>query len=80
MQHDYVLKKFDFLPLDTQGSGESVGFFCCCIFDTLQFDMQHDHELKRLNFDILTSFPGSMYWVGLGGDLWANIATLLLHL
>ena len=28
-------------------------------FDSLLFDMQHDHVLKRLNFDLLTKSPGS---------------------
>ena len=25
---------------------------CCCIRDSLLFDMQHDHVLKKLNFDL----------------------------
>ena len=24
---------------------------CCCICDSLQLDMQHDHVLKKLKFD-----------------------------
>ena len=31
---------------------------CCCISDSLQFDMQHDHVLKKWNFDLFTSTPG----------------------
>ena len=27
---------------------------CCCISDSLKFDMQHDRVLKKLNFDLLT--------------------------
>ena len=26
----------------------------CCIRDSLSFDMQHDHVVKKLNFDLLT--------------------------
>ena len=29
---------------------------CCCIHDSLEFDMQHDHVLKKLNFDLLTPY------------------------
>ena len=28
-------------------------FPCCCIHDSLQFDMQHDNVLKKLTFDLL---------------------------
>ena len=27
---------------------------CCCFRDFLYFDKQHDHVLKKLNFDIVT--------------------------
>ena len=27
---------------------------CCCIRDSLLFDMQHNHDLKKLSFDLLT--------------------------
>ena len=43
------------------------------------FDMQHDHVLKTLNFDLLTPFT----WLGVGGwgkgSLDKVFATLLLH-
>ena len=40
------------------------------------FDMQHDHVLKKLNFDLLTPYPGS----GRGGRHLGQIFTaLLLH-
>ena len=46
-----------------QGSSVSVRtehvLACCCICDLLLFDMQHDHILKTLNFDLLTPPPGS---------------------
>ena len=32
---------------------------CCCIRDFISFDMYHDHAMKKLNFDLLTSSPGS---------------------
>ena len=32
---------------------------CCCNRDSLKFDMQHDHVLKKLNFNLLTPFPVS---------------------
>ena len=31
----------------------------CCIHDSLKFDMQNDHVLKKLNFDVLTPLPKS---------------------
>ena len=50
--------------------------------------MQHVHVLKKLNFDLLTPYPGSGGWGGGGGvgggvvvgGLWAKyLATMLLH-
>ena len=42
----------------------------CCICDSLYFDMQQDHVLKQLNFDLLTQSPGSGgMWVE-GGEEW----------
>ena len=35
--------------------------------------MQHDHSLNKLNFDLLTPFPGSGGGGGGGGGLLANI-------
>ena len=32
---------------------------CCSIRDSIKFDMQYDHVLKRLNFDILAPPSGS---------------------
>ena len=34
---------------------------CCCNRDSLYFDMPHDHVLKKLNFDLLTSPTGWGY-------------------
>ena len=31
---------------------------CFCIGDSLKFDKQHDHLLKKLNFDLLTQPQG----------------------
>ena len=36
----------------------------CCIHDSLKFDMQNDHVLKKLNFDVLTPLPKSNQGVG----------------
>ena len=38
----------------------------CCIHDSLKFDMQNDHVLKMLNFDILTQLPKSTQGAGTG--------------
>ena len=32
----------------------------CCIHDSLKFDMQNDHVLKKLNFDVWTFGPHSL--------------------
>ena len=36
----------------------------CCIHDSLKFDMQNDHVLKKLNYDVLTPLPKSTQGVG----------------
>ena len=36
----------------------------CCIHDSLKFDMQNDHVLKKLNFDVLTPLSKSTQGVG----------------
>ena len=53
----------------------------CCNRDTLKFDMQHDHVLKKWNFDLLTPAPGSGGGGGGGGRGSAGIVfgTLLLQ-
>ena len=75
MQHDPVLKKlyFDLLtPSRGLGCGRGRGLLakyflpCCCISDSLKFDMQHDHVLKKLNFDLLTPTRGRELGWGLG--------------
>ena len=33
--------------------------------DSIQFEMQLDHVLKKLNFDLFTSSPG---WLGIWGS------------
>ena len=48
--------------------GEEGGLRAKCLppfsffFDALYFDMQHDHVLRKSNFDLWTTSPGS------GGD------------
>ena len=57
MQHDHVLKKLDFDLIPSVGGGWGVGRVagglhtkylvpCCCICNSLLFDMQHDHAFK----------------------------------
>ena len=43
---------------------------CCCNRDSLQFDMQHDLVLHKLNFDHLaiTLVSGDVVWVGVCGQ------------
>ena len=48
---------------------------CCRIRDSIYFDMQHGHVLKKLNFDLFTPWWG-------GGGAYAGktfAATMLLH-
>ena len=56
MQHDHVLKKVEYLPIDPiprvggSGGGGSAGKIfgaVLCNRDFLEFDMQHDHVLKK---------------------------------
>ena len=47
---------------------------CCCIRDSLYFDMHRDHILKKLNLNLLTLSPESGMTVG------KIFATVLLHL
>ena len=42
---------------------------CCCIRDSLEFDMQHKHVLKKLNFDYLSPPPKSTQRVGHGPSI-----------
>ena len=50
----------------------------CSMLHSLYFDMQHDHVLKKLNFDLLTPHPGlGVIWVGSACKIFA---TMLLHL
>ena len=39
----------------------------CCVRDSLKYDMQHDHILKKLNFDLLTPIPMIEGGGGAGG-------------
>ena len=64
MQHYHVLKKLNLDPYHRVAGGvrgllAKYLLVCCCICDSLKFDMQHDHFLKMLKFDLLTPPPGS---------------------
>ena len=45
-----------------QGSAGIYLLPCCCIHDSLEFDMQHDHVLKKLYFDLLTPTLSPPRW------------------
>ena len=54
MQHDIVLKKFNFDPLTPRVSWvcrQNICYHVARFRHSNKFDMQHDHVLKRLNFD-----------------------------
>ena len=70
MQHDYILKTLDFYHLQGSQGGRGVMQAkylapCCFNLDSLKFDMQHDHVLKKPNFDLLIPSPGSDGFCGL---------------
>ena len=62
-----------------RGLWENVCYHVAAFGDSLLFDMQHDHVLKKLNSGLLTPSPGS----GVGGGGWGYegkiFATMLLH-
>ena len=39
--------------------GQNICYHVAAIPDSFKFDMQHDHVLKKMNFDLLTPSPGS---------------------
>ena len=47
---------------------------CCCIRDFINFDMQHDHVLKNINFDHQIRRVGGRW-----GSEGKKLATMLLH-
>ena len=49
---------------------------CCCNCDSLKFDTQHDHVLKKWNFDLLTPSPGS--GGGLPAKYFYHVAALVI--
>ena len=90
MQHDHVVEKklnFDLLdPPQVSGLGGGGGGWglwvkyllpCCCICDSLKFDMQHEHALQMLNFDPIPRLGGG----GGGGRGSAGkiFATMFVH-
>ena len=68
MQHDHVLKKlnFDLLirpPGSERGKGLQVKYLlrCCCIPDSLKFDMQHDQAPAfMIPFNLICNI--TMFW------------------
>ena len=71
MQHDHVLKKlnFDLLTPVRVGLGEGLRVKellpCCCIHDSISFEMQHDDVLKKLILlNILLTVPRRFFFCG----------------
>ena len=63
-----------------RGGGGGRTFFsskstCCCICDSISFDVQHNHVMKKLNFDPNHRVVGAE-GRGTAGKL---SATMLLH-
>ena len=76
MQHDHVLKKFDFdLRTPNPGLGGGGNHFAAFVI-LFNFNMQHDYVQKKLNCDLLTPYPG----FGGGGSASKVFAAMLLHL
>ena len=80
LSFNLIFKKKTVWPLTPpQGSSLCVRsdyvLACCCIRDSISFDLQHDHFLKRLQFD-LWSHPRVG---GGGGGCLQTFATMLLH-
>ena len=45
----------------------------CCICDSLSFDLQNDHVLKKLNLDLMTPSQGRWGGLGLGVVGWGEL-------
>ena len=63
MQHEIVLKLFHHY-----GQGEGVWeqnkcYHVAIFLDSFQFDMLHDHALKKFNFDLLLYFVILFNWI-----------------
>ena len=58
-----------------EGEGQRAKYLlpCCCIRYSITFEIQHDHVLKKLNFDLLTPM------VGVGGSAGTIFATMLVY-
>ena len=51
--------------------GQNICYHVAAFVILFNFDMQHDHVLKQLNFDLLTPYPGSGRGVGICGQIFA---------
>ena len=87
------LKKVEFWPTDpiprvgggcerVAGRGLRAKYLlpCFCSLDSLKFDMQHDHVLKKLNFDLLNPSRGSWGRGVCGQNICYHVAALLILL
>ena len=83
MQHNQVLRKFNFNLLTPRGGLRGMWAYICyhaaAFVIPFKFDMQRDHVLKKLNFDLLTPPPDREE--GDFGRVYACkiFATMLLH-
>ena len=71
MQHDIFLT-FALLVNRTRGvwggvCRQNICYHVTTFRDSINFDMHHDHVLKKLNFDLFIPSPGSLGVGGLGG-------------
>ena len=85
MKHDHVQVLLNFYLLTPASVSEWWGLqakyllLCFCIRDSLILDMQNDHVLKNLNFDLFTPSPRVVGgWGGERGSAGNIFATKLL--
>ena len=61
VRYGHVLKRLN-LPRLVEGGGggvcgQNICYYISVVRDSLKFDMQHSHVLKKLNFNLLTPCP-----------------------
>ena len=60
--YGHVLKRLNLPRLVERGAGglvcgQNICYYISVVRDSLKFDMQHSHVLKKLNFNLLTPSP-----------------------
>ena len=82
LQHDYVLKKLNFVLLTLRSGWAGGGGLraknatMLLYFESIYFDMQYDHVMKKLNFDLLTLRSDG--GCGAAGKIFATMLPYLL--